>query len=121
MPRSSFSLFFFLLFFSLRFGFFQAFCSLFEQIDFFSSSSSSSHYSSSSSDDILYDMNKEAKMFFQCGLVACNAQDFFNSHEMKESSGQSVNPTINVWDLLATIKATPHLLKNLTNFTTIKF
>jgi hypothetical protein len=39
-------------------------------MDFFSSSSSSSHYSSSSSDDILYDMNKEIEMFFQCGLVA---------------------------------------------------
>jgi hypothetical protein len=66
-------------------------------------------------------MNKEAKMFFQCGLVACNVQDYFNSHEMKEGSGQSVNPTIGVWDVLATIKAIPHLFKNLTNFSTIKF
>jgi hypothetical protein len=69
--------------------FFKFFCSFFEQMDFFSSSSSSSHYSSSLNDDILYDMNKEVKMFFQCGLVACNVQDFFNSHEMKEGSGKS--------------------------------
>jgi hypothetical protein len=56
-------------------------------------------------------MNKEAKMFFQCGLVACNVQDFFNSHEMEEGSGQLMNPTIGVWDVLATIKATPHCSK----------
>jgi len=90
-------------------------------MDFFSSSSSFSHYSSSSSDDILYDMNKKVKMFFQCGLMACNAQDFFNSHEMEEDSGQPMNPTIGVWDVLATIKDIPHLFKNLTNFTTTKF
>lgn len=60
-------------------------------------------------------------MFFQCGLVACNAQDLFNSHEMEEGSGQSMNPTIGVWDVLATIKAIPNLFKNLTNFTITKF
>jgi hypothetical protein len=40
---------------------------------------------------------------------------------MEEGSGQSMNPTIGVWDVLATIKAIPNLFKNLTNFTITKF
>jgi hypothetical protein len=52
-------------------------------MDSSSSSSTSSHSSSSSSDDILYDMDEEATMLFQCELVAWSVQDFFNSHEME--------------------------------------
>jgi hypothetical protein len=53
-------------------------------MDFSSSSSTSSHSSFfSSDDDILYDMDEEATMLFQCGLAAWSAQDFFNSHEME--------------------------------------
>ncbi len=57
-------------------------------MDSSSSSSTSSHSSFfSSDDDILYDMEEEATMLFQCGLATGSAQDFFNSHEMEGGSG----------------------------------
>ncbi len=90
-------------------------------MDSSSSSSTSSHSSSSSSDDILYDMDEEATMLFQCELVAWSVQDFFNSHEMEGGSGQSMDPTIGVQNVLATMHATPTLFKNLTNFIAIEF
>jgi hypothetical protein len=66
-------------------------------MDFSSSSSTFSHFNSSSSDDdILYDMDEEATMLFQCGLVACNAQEFFNSHEKEEGNGQSMDLAFSV-------------------------
>jgi hypothetical protein len=66
-------------------------------MDCFSSSNTFSHFNSSSSDDdILYDMDEEATMFFQCGLVTCNVQEFFNSHEMEEGNEQSMDLTISV-------------------------
>ncbi len=91
-------------------------------MDSSSTSSTSSHSSSSSSDDdILYDMDEEATMFFQWGLVPWSAQDFFSSHEMEGGSGQSMDPTIGVQNVLATMHATPTLFKNLTNFIAIEF
>jgi hypothetical protein len=57
-------------------------------MDSSSSSSTFSHFNSSSSDDdILYDMDEEATMLLQCEWVACNAQEFFNSHEKEEDNG----------------------------------
>jgi hypothetical protein len=58
-------------------------------MDSSSSSSTFSHFNSfSRDDDILYDMDEKATMFFQCGLVTCNAQEFFNLHEMEEGNGR---------------------------------
>jgi hypothetical protein len=47
-------------------------------------------------------MDEEATLFFQCGLVAWSVQDLFNSHEMDGSSGQSMDLTIGVQNVLAT-------------------
>jgi hypothetical protein len=47
-------------------------------------------------------MDEETALFFHCGLVAWHVRDFFNSHEMERSSGQSMDPTIGVQNVLAT-------------------
>jgi hypothetical protein len=47
-------------------------------------------------------MDEEVTLFFQCGLVAWRVRDFFNSHEMDGRSGQSMDLTIGVQNVLAT-------------------
>jgi len=40
---------------------------------------------------------------------------------LDEESGQLVNPDVDVWDILVTMRAAPSLFKSLTNFTLGKF
>ncbi len=50
--------------------------------------SSSSRFRSFLGDnEILYDMDEKATMFFECGYVACNIENYFKSYEMEERVG----------------------------------
>ncbi len=66
-------------------------------------------------------MDQKATMLFHARFIACTFGDLFTIIEMEEGGGHYVEPINNVQDVLAILLSTPTLLKNLTNFTTIKF
>ncbi len=58
---------------------------------------------------------------FVVTIAVANIHYLFNPNEFKLGVGQSVDHTIGVWDVLATMWTTPSLFKTLTNFTLQKF
>jgi hypothetical protein len=58
---------------------------------------------------------------FATTIAIANTYYLFNPNEFKLSVRQSVNHTIGVGDVLATMWTTPSLFKTLTNFTLQKF
>jgi hypothetical protein len=78
--------------------------------------------SSSSSDEELFKEIATADQITVQATIACvNTWEYFTSIELDEESGQLVNPDVDVWEILATMRATPGLFKSLTNFTLGKF
>jgi hypothetical protein len=58
----------------------------------------------SSDEEFLKDMYQDDLMIFQMMLAtSCNSNEFFTPHEMEEGMGQSMDLTIGVWDVLATM------------------
>jgi len=45
----------------------------------------------------------------------------FDANELEEGASHLVDSSVGVWDVLATMQATPRLFKILTNFTLVKF
>jgi arabinogalactan endo-1,4-beta-galactosidase len=90
-------------------------------VSFVSSSSFSKSRSFSNDDEVLYDMDQKATMLFHTRFIACTFGDLFTIIEMEEGGGHYVDPTNSVQDVLAILLSTPTILKNPTNFTTIKF
>jgi hypothetical protein len=69
-----------------------------------SSSNSDDSTSSSSDEDILEDMDQNDLGLFQMmATMASNTNDLFNSHEMDDKGGQSVDPIVGVWYVLGTM------------------
>jgi hypothetical protein len=54
-------------------------------------------------------------------VVVVNSFDMFNANELEEGAGHSMDSSVGVWDVFATMQATPRLFKTLTNFTLAKF
>jgi hypothetical protein len=48
-------------------------------------------------------MDKEDMAIFHCMAVPCNFHEFFRSREIEEGVGQSVDPTVDVQDVLTTM------------------
>jgi hypothetical protein len=57
----------------------------------------------SNGEQILEDMDKEDMAIFHCMVVPCNSHEFFTSHEIEEGVGQSVDPMVDVQDVLTTM------------------
>jgi hypothetical protein len=57
----------------------------------------------SNGEQILEDMDKEDMTIFHCMVVPCNSHEFFTSHEIEEGVGQSVDPMVDVQDVLSTM------------------
>jgi len=60
-------------------------------------------------------------MSFAVVVVVVNSFDMFNANELEEGVGHSMDSSVGVWDVFATMQATPRLFKTLTNFTLAKF
>ncbi len=60
-------------------------------------------------------------MLFHVGFIACTLRNLFTAIEMEEGDGHFVDPTNGVQDVLATLRSTLALFKNLTNFIATKF
>jgi hypothetical protein len=60
-------------------------------------------------------------MLFHVGFIACTLRNLFTAIEMEEGDGHFVDPTDGVQDVLATLRSTLALFKNLTNFIATKF
>jgi hypothetical protein len=66
-------------------------------------------------------MDQETTMLFHVRFIACTFGNLVITIEMEEQSGHYVDPTNGVREVLATLRSTPTLFKNLTDFTTTKF
>ncbi len=72
-------------------------------------------------EEVLEDMDEEDMFIFHYMAVPYNSHEVFTSHEIEEGAGQSINLMVGVWNVLSTMRATPNLFKNLTNFTLVEF
>ncbi|CAK9213781.1 unnamed protein product [Sphagnum troendelagicum] len=66
-------------------------------------------------------MDRQRKCAFACAIIGANSFHMFNTNELKEGVGQSMDPSVGVQDVFATMWAMPRLFKTLTNFTLADF
>lgn len=67
------------------------------------------------------DVDRDKQCVFAVVVIATNSSDMFNANELKEGTCHLVDSSVGVWDVLATMRATPGLFKILTNFTLAEF
>jgi hypothetical protein len=66
-------------------------------------------------------MDRQKQCAFVIVVVAANSSHMFNANELKEGSGHPMDSSVGVWDVFATMQATPRLFKTLTDFILAKF
>jgi hypothetical protein len=80
---------------------------------------------SSSNDDGMYEMFTNMDIQKQCAfvtiVVVANSCDMFNANELEDGASHSMDSSVGVQNVFATMQATPRLFKTLTNFTLAEF
>jgi hypothetical protein len=66
-------------------------------------------------------MDRQRQRAFATAVVVANSFDMSNADELKEGAGHSMDSSVKVWDVFATMQATPRLFKTLTDFTLAEF
>jgi hypothetical protein len=66
-------------------------------------------------------VDRHKQCVFATTIVAANSSNMFNANELEKGAGHSMDSSVRVWDVFATMQATPRLFKTLTNFTLVKF
>jgi len=90
-------------------------------IVFESNSSNSSFSSDDGMQKMFADVDRKKQCAFIAIVVAANSSNMFDANELEEGASHLVDSSVGVWDVLATMQATPRLFKILTNFTLVKF